>query len=122
MQFHSGDMLNPQLGQFDAVVAMDVLIHYAQTDAIRVLEQLASRTSRSMVFTLAPGSRLLRAMLMAGKAFPRGDRPPAIYPVHAEKLVSDLVARPAMAGWSTGRTHRVGVGFYTSQAMEVTQS
>ncbi|MBO6895145.1 MAG: magnesium protoporphyrin IX methyltransferase [Roseibium sp.] len=121
VQFRSGDMLDLTLGTFDGVVAMDVLIHYVPEDAKRVLENLAMRTRRSLLFTLAPSSHLLRAMLMVGKAFPRGDRAPAIYPTHPERLVHQLVQHPHMTGWHAGRTHRISVGFYTSQAMEVVQ-
>jgi len=119
VDFRSGDMLDPHLGRFDTVVAMDVLIHYAPEDAKRVLEQLAARTSRVLVFTLAPSSHLLKAMLMIGKAFPRADRAPAIYPANPERLVDQLVHQPHMSGWKAGRSHRISVGFYTSQAMEV---
>lgn len=122
VRFVAGDMLDPHLGSFDAVVAMDVLIHYAPADALRALETLAQRTRRSLVFTLAPGSLLLRAMLATGKVFPRSDRAPAIYPVDPERLVSRLVAHPHMSGWQAGRRRRIAVGFYTSQAMEVTRS
>lgn len=119
--FQSGDMLDPHLGSFDAVVAMDVLIHYAPDDAKRVLEQFAERTRERLLFTLAPSSHLLRAMLMIGKAFPRSDRAPAIYPTHPERLAGQLVQQPHMADWQVGRSHRISVGFYTSQAVEVTR-
>ncbi|GAA0787243.1 magnesium protoporphyrin IX methyltransferase [Roseibium denhamense] len=120
--FKSGDMLDPYLGRFDAVIAMDVLIHYAPEDAKKVLEQFAERTRKSLIFTLAPSSRLLKAKLMIGKAFPRADRAPAIYPANPERLVDQLVHQPHMTGWKAGRSHRVSVGFYTSQAMEVCRS
>jgi len=119
VQFDSGDMLDARHGRFDAVVAMDVLIHYDAAHATRVLEQLAVRTDRKMVFTLAPGSRFLRTMLAAGRAFPRANRSPSIYPVDTAALVESLVARPDMRGWLVGRTARVSSGFYKSQAMEV---
>ncbi len=119
VRFESGDMLDAGLGHFDAVVAMDVLIHYAPAQAIAALENLAARTGRRMLFTLAPGSWLLRTMLAAGSAFPRGNRAPAIHPVQPERVVSGLLARPPMLDWQAGRTQRVGIGFYTSQAMEV---
>lgn len=122
VRFESGDMLDPRHGRFDAIVAMDVLIHYKAADATRVIEQMADRTARRLVFTLAPGSRLLRTMLAVGRAFPRGNRSPAIYPVDTQALVANLVAKPDMASWSAGRTQRIAVGFYTSQAMEVTRS
>ncbi|KPF43464.1 magnesium protoporphyrin IX methyltransferase [Rhizobium sp. AAP43] len=120
--FHSGDMLDPRHGSFDAVVSMDVLIHYRSADAVRVLHTLAERCSRSMLFTLAPGSRLLRAMLAAGQIFPRGNRAPAIYPVEPDRVVSDMLLAPALSSWTAGRSHKVSVGFYTSQAMEVIRS
>ncbi len=119
VRFDSGDMLDERHGRFDAVVAMDVLIHYDGAHATRVLEQLGSRTDCKMVFTLAPGSRFLRTMLAAGRAFPRGNRSPSIYPVDTAALVEGLVARPDMAGWLVGRTARVSSGFYKSQAMEI---
>jgi magnesium-protoporphyrin O-methyltransferase len=122
VRFESGDMLDPRHGHFDAMVAMDVLIHYQPIDATRVLEQMAARSSRKLVFTLAPGSRFLRTMLAAGRVFPRGNRSPSIYPVDASALVGNLVAKPQMAGWSVGRSERIAIGFYTSQAMEVTRS
>jgi len=121
VRFESGDLLDPRFGEFDAVVSMDVLIHYAAADASGVLERLAERTSRSLIFTLAPGSFLLRAMLATGTLFPRRDRSPAIHPVNPGRVVERLTARPTMQGWSAGRTHRVAVGFYISQAMEVTR-
>ncbi len=79
---------------------MDVLIHYRPADAVRVLHTLAERTSRQMIFTLAPGSRLLRAMLAAGKVFPRGNRAPAIYPVDPSRLVAKCCIIPS---FPTGR-------------------
>lgn len=119
--FASGDMLAPQHGRFDAVVSMDALIHYPAADAVAAIERLAARTSRSLLFTLAPQSALLKTMLWAGKAFPRADRSPAIYPVNPARLVGEALRHPAMAGWHAGRSHRVACGFYTSQAMEVTR-
>ncbi|WP_127596874.1 magnesium protoporphyrin IX methyltransferase [Nitratireductor alexandrii] len=122
VDFRSGDMLDPRLGRFDAVVAMDVLIHYAPEDARSVLEQFAERTRRGLLFTLAPSSHLLRAMLMIGKVFPRSDRAPAIYPTDPEQLAGQLVAQQHMSGWRVGRSQRISVGFYTSQAVEVVRS
>ncbi|MBR0558356.1 magnesium protoporphyrin IX methyltransferase [Ciceribacter sp. L1K23] len=122
VRFESGDMLDPRHGHFDAIVAMDVLIHYQPAEAMRVLEKMASRTSRKLVFTLAPGSRFLRTMLAAGRVFPRGNRSPSIYPVDVRALVGNLVAKPAMSSWSVGRSERIAVGFYTSQAIEVSSS
>ncbi|MFZ9314085.1 MAG: magnesium protoporphyrin IX methyltransferase [Burkholderiaceae bacterium] len=117
--FRSGDMLDPALGRFDHLVAMDSLIHYAPEQAVSALSALAPRIRRSMVFTFAPSSPLLQAMMMVGKWFPRADRSPAIVPVRFERLCRLLRASDALAGWQLGRRQRVSRGFYTSEALEL---
>ncbi|WP_306119745.1 MULTISPECIES: magnesium protoporphyrin IX methyltransferase [unclassified Roseitalea] len=117
--FAAGDMLGAAQGRFDAVVAMDSLIHYRPADAADALAALAARTGRTMVFTLAPRTPLLAAMHAVGQMFPRGDRSPGIEPVRPERLTDALLGRHDMAGWRAGRTGRIARGFYISQAMEV---
>ncbi|MDX2194544.1 MAG: magnesium protoporphyrin IX methyltransferase [Gemmatimonadales bacterium] len=117
--FLAGDMLDPALGEFDFVVAMDSVIHYEVPDAVRVLEALAPRVRGSVCFTFAPGSPLLRAMRLMGRLFPRGDRSPSIVPVAEAVLRDALLAAPALVPFRVGRTQVVRRGFYTSQAMEL---
>jgi magnesium-protoporphyrin O-methyltransferase len=119
IDFQPGDMLSPALGRFDHVVAMDSLIHYETTDALAALARLAARTSGSIVFTLAPRTPMLAAMHMVGRAFPRGNRAPAIVPAGIDALSRRIAAMPELEGWRIGRTERVMSGFYTSQAMEL---
>ena len=52
-----GDMLDPALGRFDHVVAMDSLIHYRAFDIVDVVGGLAERTNSSLLFTFAPSTR-----------------------------------------------------------------
>ena len=42
IDFRSGDMLDPALGEFDHVVGMDSLIHYQAPDAVKVLSDAFS--------------------------------------------------------------------------------
>jgi magnesium-protoporphyrin O-methyltransferase len=63
-------MLDPALGRFDHVVAMDSLIHYRAADIVRVLAGLAARTRGSIVFTFAPRTPLLAAMHAVGRLLP----------------------------------------------------
>ena len=119
VEFRVGDMLDPGLGSFAHIVAMDSLIHYAAPDAVRVLGQLAARTHRSILFTFAPRTGPLAVMHAVGRLFPRGDRAPAIEPV-AERALRRLIGgEPGLRGWHVGRTRRIASGFYTSQAMEL---
>jgi magnesium-protoporphyrin O-methyltransferase len=119
INFLSGDMLDPALGEFDHVVAMDSLIHYSLPDAVNVINALASRATRSMVFTYVPGNPLLVAMRAAGRLFPRGDRAPWVIPIAAQKIEKALTDSAALQGFSIERTQRVSSGFYKSQALEL---
>jgi magnesium-protoporphyrin O-methyltransferase len=119
VQFGVGDMLDPALGEFDHIVAMDSLIHYGAHDVLEVLAGLASRTRRSLVFTFAPRTFLLMAMWTAGRLFPRKNRAPALEPI-AETVLRRCVSRdPRLADFSVGRGRLIDRGFYKSQAMEL---
>ena len=117
--FRVGDMLDPALGAFDHVVAMDSVIHYRADDIVAVLAGLASRTSHSMLFTFAPQSPSLALKIAVGRLFPRADRAPDIKPVGRANLLRKIAAQSILAGWRAGRTQRVASAFYKSQAMEL---
>ena len=116
IDWRSGDMLDPSLGTFAHVVAMDSLIHYQPADLADALSQLAERTTHSILFTFAPRTALLQTMYTIGKAFPRSDRSPAIVPTLEWEIRHRLAQLP---GWRIGRTKRISSGFYTSQALEL---
>ena len=122
IDFRVGDMLDPALGRFDHVVAMDSLIHYTADDAVRVVTGLAARAERSVLFTFAPRTPALAAMHAVGRLFPRGDRAPSIEPVATAAMARRLAAAPGLRGWHAGRSQRVGCGFYTSQAQELVRA
>ena len=119
LDFRVGDMLDPALGRFDHVVAMDSLIHYKPADTVRALERLAERTAGSVLFTFAPRTALLSAMHTVGQIFPRSDRAPAIEPVSVSELRRRLAGSSELEGWRNGRSERIVSGFYTSQAQEL---
>lgn len=122
VEFRVGDMFDPGLGAFDYIVAMDSLIHYEATDVTRVLTGFAGRTGTSILYTFAPASPLLSSLHAVGKLFPRSDRSPAIIPTAESKLRRLIAAEPGLAGFAPTRTLRIGKGFYTSQAMEVSRA
>jgi magnesium-protoporphyrin O-methyltransferase len=109
-------MLDPGLGSFDFVVAMDSLIHYRADHIAQALAGLSRRTAAAIVFTVAPHTPLLAAMHLAGKMFPRGDRSPAIVP----QDTAALARKVALAcGHGVEAVGRVATGFYISQALEL---
>lgn len=119
VEFHVGDMLDPRLGTYDWVVALDSLIHYQADQLQALLVQLCARTRTGVAFTFVPRTPLLSLMNAVGKTFPRGNRSPDIRPITLRALRARIAAEPAMAEYACGRTDRVESGFYTSQAMEL---
>jgi magnesium-protoporphyrin O-methyltransferase len=117
LAFRVGDMLDPGLGEFDFVVAMDSLIHYDAPDAVRALSGLAARTRNAMVFTFAPRTPALAAMHAVGRWFPRAERAPSLEPVAEGNLRALVGAEPGLRDWTVEHTQRISSGFYTSQAM-----
>lgn len=121
LTFQVGDMLRPELGRFDFIVAMDSLIHYRARDMARILGLLVPRSERGVLFTFAPRTVPLALMHMVGRAFPRSDRAPAIEPVSPKTLHRLIAEEPRLNAWETGRTQRIVNGFYTSEALELTR-
>lgn len=119
IDFRSGDMLDPALGEFDYVVGMDSLIHYCTPDAVRVVAGLAERTRRALLFTYAPSNPALIAFRAIGRMLPRSDRAPWIEPVAHTALTQALRGSPSLASWNETRHQRVASGFYKSHALEL---
>jgi magnesium-protoporphyrin O-methyltransferase len=84
-----------------------------------MIARLSARAERGMAFTFAPRTVLLSMMWAMGKAFPRGDRSPAIEPIAEKNLRARLEAHPSMQSLRVGRTERIDSTFYISQAMEL---
>ncbi len=119
ISFHVGDMLDPSLGRFDQIVAMDSLIHYQSDDMLQTVSRFAKKCSSTMLFTFAPRTPLLATMHTVGKLFPRSDRAPAIVPVSERNLRGEISNHVELDGWQDGFSERIVSGFYTSQAMEL---
>ncbi|MEY4083049.1 MAG: Mg-protoporphyrin methyl transferase BchM [Pseudomonadota bacterium] len=120
--FEAGDMLDPRLGRFDALMAMDSLIHYAPEQAMAAISAFAPRIRRSMIVTFVPRTPLLMAMMAVGRLFPRSDRSPAVVPMSETWLRQAIEQAPALQDWKIGRVQRISKGFYTSTAMELIRS
>ncbi|MEQ8405988.1 MAG: magnesium protoporphyrin IX methyltransferase [Oceanicaulis sp.] len=122
VRFRAGDMLDPDGAPVDRVVAMDSVIHYRPDDMADMIAGLASRAREQVIFTFAPATPMLTALWIAGKAFPKSDRSPAIVPVSESGLRRRIANHPGLEGWTVGRTKRVDRFFYISQAMELVRA
>ena len=119
IDLHVGDMLDPSLGRFDHVVAMDSLIHYRANDMVDMIVRLAERADHRVLVTFAPRTFLLSVMHLVGRLFPRGDRAPAIEPIRESTLRRRLDRHDALEQWQISGSERIASGFYTSQTMEL---
>ena len=112
IEFVTGDMVSPELGNFDYVIAMDSLIYYTRTDLGSLLIELSSRTSQSIYFTLAPKTMLLMLMWYIGKLAPSGDRSPVMVPQSFKSICKELGAKLELTDLGI-----VNSGFYISHAI-----
>ncbi len=112
----AGDLLEPNLGQFDIIISMDCLIHYNLAHSVEVLERLSQQCRKQIIFTYAPSNPLLEVMHTVGKFFPSKDRSPRIEPIAQRKIELNL---RQLHNWTLGKTGRISSGFYTSQALEL---
>jgi magnesium-protoporphyrin O-methyltransferase len=117
--FLAGDMFDEALGEFDYVVGMDSLIHYQTTDVVNILAGFAARTKRSILFTYAPRTPILAAMISVGRLFPKRDRAPWLEPIATSVLTRQIRENTPLQPWQIGRTQKISSGFYTSQALEL---
>ncbi|MEL7370426.1 MAG: magnesium protoporphyrin IX methyltransferase [Myxococcota bacterium] len=122
IEFRVGDMVDPSLGKFDYVVAMDSIIHYRAEDMVAMIANMADLAERKVLFTFAPRSILLTLMHLAGRLFPRSDRAPSIEPIRERTLRRKIGAHADLERWQITGSERVSSGFYTSQSMELTRS
>ena len=122
VEFRVGDMLDPDLGQFDHVVAMDSLIHYRAPEMVGMIAGLAARADKRVAVTFAPRTFLLTLMHVVGRLFPRGDRAPAIEPILESSLRRRVCKHPELGDWQVSSSRRVSSGFYTSQTLELVRS
>lgn len=117
IDFRVADMLDPSLGVFDWVIAMDSLIHYCLEDMVEMICRLSARARAGIAFTFAPRTPLLAFMHAVGQAFPRSNRSPDLQPVSANALRDALANN--LEGLDFGRSERIESSFYISQTLEL---
>ena len=113
VMFKSGDMLDPVLGEFDFIIAMDSLIYYDLREVCTAVAALGQKPTQKVIFTVAPRTNVLMLMWYLGKLFPRSDRSPIMMPHSPEKLINCTKDFGQMKDLG-----RIVSGFYISQAME----
>ncbi|GAB4216710.1 MAG: magnesium protoporphyrin IX methyltransferase [Synechococcales cyanobacterium] len=95
-------------GRYDAVVCLDVMIHYPEADALRMLTHLTSLAQQRLIFSFAPKTPLLNVLKKVGQFFPGASKATRAYQ-HSE---SQLVDHLDQLGWKVDRRATIGSRFY----------
>ena len=119
ISFSVGDMLDPALGRFDYVIAMDSIIHYVEDDMVDVIAGLTERATQKVIVTFAPRTLPLAVMHFMGRFFPQGNRSPAIEPIVERRLRARVGEDPRLRGWRATRSEEIKSGFYVSRLLEL---
>lgn len=100
--------LDAVAGQYDAVICLDVLIHYPPAMFAPMLHHLAHLSRGPLYFTHAPYNRLLAAMHWVGGHFPQSQRRTTI------QMIPDAQVTEAVqsAGMQIEQTAHISSGFY----------
>ncbi len=95
-------------GQYDAVICLDVLIHYPPELFTPMLHHLASLSRGPLYFTHAPYNHLLAALHWLGGQFPQNHRRTTI------QMIPDAHVTAALAGAGMRQQHvaNISSGFY----------
>jgi magnesium-protoporphyrin O-methyltransferase len=113
MAFQTGD-LEAVEGRFDAVVSLDVLLHYPRQGFARLCARLAQVCRGPLLLTYAPRTPLLAALYWLGGRFPSNQRRPGI-----QLLPPRFVERTlAESGMRIRRSARISHGFYHVMLVE----
>jgi magnesium-protoporphyrin O-methyltransferase len=117
IDFITGD-LESVGGSYDAVVCLDVLIHYPRPAFDQLCSHLASLSRGELIITYAPHNPALALMHHIGGFFPRSQRRTDIQMIR-DGAVQQILAQ---AGWQVQRSTRVSCGFYHVALLEAEQA
>jgi len=104
-------------GRYHTVVCLDVLIHYPQDEATRMVNHLSSLAESRLLLSFAPKTAAYSVLKKIGSFFPGASKATRAY-LHRE---ADIVKILENAGWKIERRALNKAPFYFSQLLEATR-
>lgn len=104
-------------GRYHTVVCLDVLIHYPQDEATRMVNHLSSLAESRLLLSFAPKTVAYSVLKKIGSFFPGASKATRAY-LHRE---ADIVKILENAGWKIERRALNKAPFYFSQLLEATR-
>ncbi|GAB4151484.1 MAG: magnesium protoporphyrin IX methyltransferase [Cyanobacteria bacterium J069] len=101
-------------GSYHTVICLDVLIHYPQEDAARMIAHLGSLAESRLILSFAPKTLAYSLLKKIGDFFPGPSKATRAY-LHRE---ADVVAVLESQGWTVKRNAMTKTQFYFSRLLE----
>ncbi|MFQ3617644.1 MAG: magnesium protoporphyrin IX methyltransferase [Cyanobacteriota bacterium] len=101
-------------GKYHTVICLDVLIHYPQEDAARMIAHLGSLAESRLILSFAPKTLAYSLLKKIGDFFPGPSKATRAY-LHRE---ADVVAVLEAQGWKVKRNAMTKTQFYFSRLLE----
>jgi len=104
-------------GSYDMVICLDVLIHYPQDDAARMIEHLATLSRSRLILSFAPKTFWLTILKKIGEFFPGPSKTTRAYQ-HREEDIRQVLQQ---CGFEIQRQETIGTRFYFARLLEATR-
>ncbi|MBC6417355.1 MAG: magnesium protoporphyrin IX methyltransferase [Prochloron sp. SP5CPC1] len=105
-------------GKYHTVCCLDVLIHYPQEDAAKMIAHLASLAEKRLILSFAPKTILLCILKKIGEFFPGPSKATRAYQ-HKE---ADIINILQNHGFTIKRDGMISTSFYFSRILEAVRS
>lgn len=105
-------------GKYHTVICLDVLIHYPQQDAVKMITHLASLAESRLILSFAPKTFLLSILKKIGEFFPGPSKTTRAYQHKEAEIIKILETN----GFSIKRTGMTSTRFYFSRILEAVRN
>ncbi|MGF1486774.1 MAG: magnesium protoporphyrin IX methyltransferase [Prochloraceae cyanobacterium] len=105
-------------GKYHTVICLDVLIHYPQQEASKMIAHLASLAESRLIISFAPKTFWLSILKKIGELFPGPSKTTRAYQ-HSE---TDIIKMLESNGFKIARNDMTSTRFYFSRILEATKS
>lgn len=101
-------------GKYHTVICLDVLIHYPQEEAAKMITHLASMAESRLIISFAPKTFVLTILKKIGEFFPGPSKTTRAYQHKEAEIISILESN----GFSVNRFGMTSTRFYYSSVLE----
>jgi magnesium-protoporphyrin O-methyltransferase len=105
-------------GEYDAVICLDVLIHYPTNEAADMIQHLSSLAKTRLILSFAPKTFFLTILKRIGEFFPGPSKTTRAYQHKEEDIIKILQNN----GFKIKRTGMTSTNFYYSRILEAIRS